>query len=155
MKAFILALATGLGAGYSPRAPGTVGTLAAVLLYLPFARFNQSGDPGKFAVYLSVVAILCVVGTWVSGRAEKLLGEKDCQKIVIDEIAGYFITMSLLPAGWAWIAAGFVMFRLFDITKPPPIRNLQSIGGGAGVMIDDVLAGLLACGSLHLVNFIL
>lgn len=155
MKVLTLALATGLGAGYSPIAPGTVGTLAAVLLYLPFAALNQTGDPGRFALYLLVVAALCALGVWVSGRAEKIFGEKDCQKIVIDEVAGYFVTMLLVPSGWMWIVAGFAMFRFFDILKPPPIRHLQSLGGGLGVMIDDVLAGGLACTVLHLVNIVL
>jgi len=155
MRALTLALATGFGAGYSPRAPGTVGTLMGVLLYLPLARLNHWGDPGGFALYLSILAALCALGTWISGRAEKIMGEKDCQKIVIDEIAGYFVTMLLVPSGWPWIVAGFAMFRLFDITKPPPIRYLQSLGGGIGVMIDDVLAGILACLVLHLANIVL
>ncbi len=133
--ALILFIAEGAYSGKSPVAPGTAGTLAAVLLYLGLR------DTGSF-LYIVITVLVCVGGTWAAGRAEEILGCKDCPSIVVDEIAGYLISMFMVPAGWGFIAAGFFLFRLFDITKPWPLYGLQKINGGFGVMLDDIGAGV-------------
>lgn len=122
--------------GYVPKAPGTAGTLAAMLFLLlarPSAPF--------FAALLLVVTALGVVA---SGEAEKALRTKDSGHIVIDEVAGYFFAMAFLPQTTGYFLASFALFRIFDIMKPPPIRRLQFLPGGAGVMADDVVAGVFA-----------
>jgi phosphatidylglycerophosphatase A len=131
-------LAFGFGAGCSPKAPGTMGTLLAVALYLPLSRL-----PLEF--YLAAVLAVSLVGIWLCGRAARDLGVHDHPGIVWDEIAGYLVTMIAAPAGWAWILAGFALFRLFDIVKPWPIGWLdRRVPGGLGIMLDDLVAGLLA-----------
>ncbi len=136
-RAVILFIAEGAYSGKSPIAPGTAGTLAGVLLYVGLR------DAGSF-LYLIITLLVCMGGIWTAGRAEKILGCKDCPSIVIDEIAGYLIAMFTVPAGWGFIASGFFLFRLFDIIKPWPLYNLQKINGGLGVMLDDIGAGLYA-----------
>ncbi len=137
-------LAFGLGAGLAPKAPGTFGTLVAVPLYLFLA-------PLPLPAYLAVVAALALLGVWLCGRTARDLGVHDHPGIVWDEVVGYLLTMSAAPAGWGWVLAGFVLFRLFDILKPWPIAWLdRRIGGGLGIMLDDLLAGALALAVLQL-----
>lgn len=149
-----LAIATGLGSGLSPVAPGTVGTGLAVAFYLIFVQISGARG-GGWPAYLIVGALITAVGVWAAGRAEPLFGKKDAGQVVIDEIAGYWVTMFALPSTWPWALAGFAAFRLFDIWKPWPIHGLQRIRGGWGVMIDDLLAGIYACAVLHLTAFVL
>ena len=131
-------LAFGFGSGLSPKAPGTVGTLAAMLLFLPLCRLPW------FAYLLFVVAAL-VVGIWVCGKTARDLRVHDHSGIVWDEFVGYWITMAMIPVSWQSMLVGFVLFRLFDIWKPFPISWLdRKVKGGFGIMIDDVLAGVLA-----------
>ena len=130
--------AFGFGSGCSPKAPGTAGTVVAVLLYLPLQFLP---------VYLYVLMLLLtfVLGVWLCGRASEALGVHDHGGIVWDEFVGYWITMFMAPPGWLWIILGFVLFRLFDIWKPQPIRYVdRHMHGGMGIMIDDVLAGIYA-----------
>ncbi len=136
-RAVILFIAEGAYSGKSPVAPGTAGTLVGVLLY-----FGLRGT-GPF-LYIIITLLICISGIWAAGRAEKILGCKDCPSIVIDEIAGYLIAMFMVPAGWGFAAAGFSLFRLFDIIKPWPLYGLQRINGGLGVMLDDIGAGVYA-----------
>jgi phosphatidylglycerophosphatase A len=131
-------LAFGFGAGCAPRAPGTVGTLLAVALYLPLSRL-------PLAWYSLLVVIMVLGGVWLCGRASSQLGVHDHPGIVWDEFAGLFITLWMAPDGLAWVAAGFLLFRLFDILKPWPIGWLdRRVRGGLGIMLDDVVAGLFA-----------
>lgn len=135
---------SGFGAGRSPVAPGTVGTLIAVPLYL-LVR-----DVSPFA-YAALVAILFALGVWLCGVAERGLGVHDHASIVWDEITGFLITMFLAPRGWVWLAIGFALFRLFDIWKPYPIGAVErAVRGGLGSMLDDVLAGVFAFALLQL-----
>ncbi len=128
-------LAFGLGSGCAPKAPGTFGTGAAVLLYLPLQHL-------PLWQYLGFIFVSFVLGVWLCDQASKSLGVHDHGGIVWDEFVGYWITMIAAPAGWGWLIVGFVLFRLFDIWKPWPIKQLdKSVGGGFGIMIDDVLAG--------------
>jgi phosphatidylglycerophosphatase A len=139
-----LFVATAGGAGYAPIAPGTVGSaLAALLLWLiPFSR------EGLVLFLLAVT----VAGTWAAHRAEQLLGARDPGAIVIDEVAGMTLSVLAFPLTPAVLAVGFLLFRLFDILKPFPARVSQKLHGGAGVMVDDLIAGLYALGALSLLR---
>lgn len=131
-------LAFGFGAGLSPVAPGTVGTLVAVGLELLLR-------PLALPLRAAIVALVCVVGIWLCGESARRLRAHDHPGIVWDEFAGYLLAMLAAPPGWPWIVAGFVLFRLFDIIKPWPIRELDhGIGGGLGIMLDDLVAGVFA-----------
>ena len=136
-------IAFGAGAGLVPRAPGTAGTVVAVPIYLAVA-----GAPP--AVHGLVVALVVGAGVWICGRTARDLGVHDHPGIVLDEIAGFLVTMTALPREWPWIAAGFVAFRVLDIVKPWPVSLAdRKVGGGLGIMLDDVIAGALACAALH------
>lgn len=136
-------LAFGFGSGCAPRAPGTFGTVAAVALYLPIARL-------PLEAYLAVLVFAALLGIWLCGEASRRLDVHDHPGIVWDEIVGYFVTMIGVPFGPGWMLAGFVLFRLFDIWKPWPIGWLdRRVSGGLGIMVDDILAGGVACICLH------
>lgn len=131
----VLLLAFGLGSGLSPKAPGTAGTVLAVLLFPLLAMLS-------LPAYLLVLAITIVAGIWICDRAAKKLGVHDHGGIVLDEVAGLWLAMATFPATWPWMLAGFLLFRFFDIVKPWPIRWLdRRVGGGLGIMLDDLLAG--------------
>lgn len=137
-------LAFGFGLGLSPRAPGTVGTLAALPLILVSAAW-------PFWAQLALVAVVTVAGVWICGVSAARLGSHDHPGIVWDEIAGWLLTMLLVPLNPATLVAGFLLFRLFDIVKPWPIAWLdQKVAGGLGIMLDDVIAGIMAALSLYL-----
>ncbi len=134
-RAAVLFIAQGAYSGRSPFAPGTAGTLVGILLYLGVK--NLSPIP-----YGILCVILCSIGIWAAGEAELILGSKDSPSIVIDEIAGYLIAMFMVPSGWGFIAAGFLILRVFDVVKPWPLFGLQEVRGGLGVMLDDIGAGI-------------
>lgn len=137
--------AFGFGSGLAKKAPGTFGTLAAIPLYLIMA-------PLDWWLYTLVVVAAFVVGVFICDRSSRLLGVHDHSGIVWDEFVGFWITMFLVPLQWYWILAGFVLFRFFDIAKPWPIKWLdQKVGGGFGIMIDDVIAGIFACAVLQII----
>jgi phosphatidylglycerophosphatase A len=139
-------LAFGFGAGVMPKAPGTWGTLVAVPIY---ALLQELSLP----LYMAVVVVLALLGIWLCGVAARDLGVHDHPGIVWDEIVGYLITMIAAPAGWAWWLAGFVLFRLFDIFKPWPIRVVdKGVQDGLGIMLDDILAGIMALVCLQLLD---
>ena len=135
-------IATGLGAGYFPVAPGTAGS--AVGLALVIALRQTSLEPLELAVCLAILAgVLFAVGVWSAGKAEKVFGRVDPGQVVIDEVAGQIITFVATPrVNWAGLIAGFVLFRAFDIVKPFPARRAERFPGGWGIMVDDVVAGL-------------
>lgn len=144
-----VALACGLGAGLSPRAPGTLGTLLGVAVWLALA-------PAPLAVYLLVLALLFAAGVWLCRHAARALGATDHPGIVFDEIVGYLVAMIAVPATWQAAVAGFVLFRLFDIWKPWPVRLAERrVPGGLGVMLDDVLAGLYALLCVQVIHRVL
>jgi phosphatidylglycerophosphatase A len=145
-KAVILFIAQGVYSGKSPFAPGTAGTVVGVLLYLLVKGLGP-------AWYLAAAAAVIVIGTWTAGRAEVLLGHKDGPSIVIDEIAGYLVAMFLVPSGWGFIVTGFFLFRFFDIAKPWPLKRLQDLHGGLGVMLDDIGAGIYTNAVLQVAVF--
>ena len=123
--------------GYSPVAPGTVGTLGAVILFYVISGFSS-------LFYLFFVIALIIFSVWVSGIASIRLGDSDPSRIVIDEVCGFLVTMILIPPTIPNILMGFLFFRFFDILKPPPIRRLERLSAGMGIVADDVLAGIYA-----------
>lgn len=131
-------LACGLGAGTLPRAPGTFGSLVAIPLYVLMA-------PLELWLYGLAVIALFVLGIWLCGRTAQDLGVPDHPAIVWDEIVGMLIALMPVASGWIWVAAGFLLFRLFDVWKPFPIGWLdRRVHGGIGIMLDDAAAGLAA-----------
>ena len=165
---FALALAT-CGVGLIPVAPGTWGSAVGVVLYLGLGRltgrvFDFSVErgldlaPQQFQGILTTVLLLAILiimlaGTWAATRAERLLGKKDPGAVVVDEVAGQLITFLFVPwlTTWTWsVVAGFVAFRVFDIWKPYPVRRLEGLGGGLGIMADDMLAGFYAAATMSL-----
>ncbi len=139
--------AFGFGSGLAPKAPGTFGTLAAVPVYWLIQDLN-------WPLYLSWLLVTFALGVLWCDRSSKALGVHDHGGIVWDEFVGYWITMFMAPAGWLWIIIGFVLFRLFDIVKPWPIRWLdQKVHGGFGIMLDDLVAGIFAAVCLQLLHW--
>ena len=137
-------LAFGFGSGASPVAPGTAGTALAVLIYLLLPTMNV------VSYSLFVLASL-IMGIWLCGKTSRDLGVHDHGGIVWDEFTGFWLTMLMAPPGWIYVVAGFLLFRFFDIVKPWPIRWVdRQVHGGLGIMMDDVLAGLMAMGCLQL-----
>lgn len=137
-KRCVVLLATGCYAGYVPIAPGTLGTLVAV----PLGYLLSLLGPLEGVLFIAAFAGLAV---WVSGEGEKVFQRKDPGLIVIDEMAGFLVTLFLISWSWKNVVTGFFLFRLMDIVKPFPIRRLESKWpGGWGVVGDDVLAGVYA-----------
>jgi phosphatidylglycerophosphatase A len=138
MNRFFLILATGLGVGYSPIAPGTLGTLLTIPIY-----FFISTIPSP--LYELTLITFFFLSSWISEQTQKYLGKQDDPRIVIDEMMGFLITMLWVPKTIFSIITGFFLFRFFDILKPFPIRRLEKRWrGGCGVVLDDVLAGIYA-----------
>ena len=139
MRDPILFLAFGFGSGLAKKAPGTCGTLAAVPLYWALAQFDNA------LIYSSVTLLVTLLGIAICGVAANKLGEHDFGGIVWDEIAGYLITLWWVPFSWSMLVVGFVLFRIFDILKPWPIKWIDAkVQGGLGIMLDDVLAAVFA-----------
>jgi len=132
---WIRVLATGFGTGLSPFAPGTMGTLAGVLICL-------ASSPLPWLFRLFFVVAISAVSIYVAGEAEKLYGNTDDQRIVIDEIAGYQVTMLPVAVTGLHLLTAFVLFRIFDIWKPFPLKHFQKFPGGWGVVADDLGAGV-------------
>jgi phosphatidylglycerophosphatase A len=142
LKDPVLLLAFGMGSGLMPRAPGTAGTMAAIPIYLWFSQY-------PWPVYLLLVLAVSVSGLWICQQASARLGVHDHPGIVWDELAGFLVTMIPATSSWIWVAAGFLLFRLFDIWKPWPISWAdRTLRGGLGIMLDDLLAGAMAAGVL-------
>lgn len=151
-RTLVLALTTAGGAGFAPIAPGTFGSAVGVALYALLAGWGSGG-------VLAVAGLGLILGIWASGEAERIFERRDDGRIVIDEVVGQLICLAPLPAlaGPAdlrsplLLCVGFLAFRLFDIWKPGPVRWAERrFEGGLGVMLDDVLAGLLAAGVVAL-----
>jgi phosphatidylglycerophosphatase A len=148
MRRLVIILATWWGTGYSPVAPGTVGTIAAIPLFLLLSLLPLYG-------YICGVLVIGLAASWLAGRAEQIFGEQDNQRIVIDEVMGLLVTMAAVPLTWQYLLAGVVLFRIFDVLKPPPIRLIErTVKGGYGVVFDDVLAGIYAQISLRIVLYV-
>lgn len=142
-------LAFGLGSGAVPKAPGTFGTLAAIPIWWLFSDLS-------ILPYLGLLFISFVFGCWLCGRTSEDLGVHDHGGIVWDEFVGLWVTFIALPSGWPWLVLGFVLFRIFDIWKPWPIGWAdKQVSGGLGIMLDDLIAGLIALGCLQGLHYII
>jgi phosphatidylglycerophosphatase A len=163
-----LAFAT-WGVGFIPLAPGTFGSAVGLGLYLLLrdgtrrivysfaADYSLTYELVEFfrvALMLGVIIIVTALGIWAASRTEKLLARKDPGIVVVDEVAGQLIAFLFIPLGmslnWWILLAGFLLFRLFDIWKPYPIRRLEALESGLGIMADDVLAGVYSAATLML-----
>ena len=143
-----LLLSSWFGAGLMPKAPGTFGTLAAVPLVM---ALNYIG--GFYGALFLMIFI--PIAIWSSGLTQRILGQDDPSEVVIDEVAGFLLTLFLLPSSWLILFLGFVVFRFFDILKPVPIGMLEKkVPGGTGIVIDDLLAGVYANLCLRIFLFV-
>jgi phosphatidylglycerophosphatase A len=139
----------GFGSGYSPYAPGTAGSVVGVLAYLLF-------DDLPITWYLTLILTFFIAGIPMCRYTTKALGVEDHGAIVWDEITGYLITMCYAPAGWWWVLAGFVLFRIFDILKPWPVNLADKyLKGGTGIMLDDAIAGTYGLIIIQIIAYIL
>ena len=134
-------LASGAYLGYLPIAPGTAGALLGVVIarWLCIPLWTRAP-----AIFPLIFALAFVLACYVAGAAESIWGEHDSSHIVLDEVLGMIAALFLLPSGWLWTVAAFALFRLFDILKPWPASSFDRMSGGAGVMLDDLAAGIYA-----------
>ncbi len=146
-------IATSLGAGYFPLAPGTAGSAVGLSLVLAIGQL-PAARVWLTAIVAGAVLSLGGVGVWAAGRAEKYFGRTDPSQVVIDEVVGQMLTLALRPNGtWKWLLTGFVLFRILDVVKPFPARRLERAPGGWGIMLDDVAAGIYGLGALSLLGW--
>jgi phosphatidylglycerophosphatase A len=156
---FAIFIATACGLGYLPKAPGTWGSLAGVFIYFltqkyfPLDVVPQFRPPGPglqagwaTMIELPITIVIAVVGVGVSSRVATFSGKKDPQFVVIDEVSGQHLTylLALAPLNWKYLLLGLILFRVFDIWKPFPARQAESLSGGWGIMADDWIAGIYA-----------
>jgi phosphatidylglycerophosphatase A len=144
MQKLIKQCATFFGVGFLPRMPGTWGSMCGAGIYL-LTRYS-------WPAYWSAAILITAAGFLVSGKYEAAQRYKDPPEIVIDEVSGMLFTYALVSFSLANLAAGFCLFRFFDIVKPYPIRNIESLPGSAGIMLDDLLAALYSAVSLYAMN---
>jgi phosphatidylglycerophosphatase A len=130
-------VATGFGSGYSPIAPGTAGSLVGLLLFWPLRRL-----PG--AIQVGVVVVCFLIGTAAAASLARRVGSKDPGIVVVDEVVGMWASLLFLPFTVGTAALGFVLFRVMDVVKPYPARQLEDLPGGWGIMSDDLMAGVYA-----------
>ncbi len=153
-----LAIATVCGIGYIPIAPGTWGSVVGVALYCvlgsrvvtsAYGTFTSAHSLRLLSAWL-VTAAIALLGVWAADRAAKFLGTKDPQCVVVDEVSGQLLTYvaALAPLNWKYLLLGFILFRAFDIWKPFPARQAESLPGGWGIMADDWMAGIYAAMAL-------
>jgi phosphatidylglycerophosphatase A len=135
-------LATWFGCGKSPQAPGTVGSLAALLPVIAMITY----DVAEWRwVVIALVAVFTLPGIWAAGVHAQRLGRKDPGDVVVDEVLGQWVTIAFAThLTWGGVAIAFVLFRLFDIVKPPPVRQAEALPGGLGIVADDLAAGVFA-----------
>jgi len=141
-----LVLASGFGLGYAPLAPGTAGALGGLGSWALLTSTLSGAFPGTLSQpFLALAACLALfgVGVWSANRAERHWGD-DASRIVLDEWLGVWVALVLVPWSWGGAVVGFILFRFFDIVKPWLARKAEGLGGGVGVMLDDVVAGLYA-----------
>lgn len=145
MHTLIIIIATGFYSGYLPKAPGTWGSLAGLLLFFLLHKLS-------LPVYIAIIAGLFIVGSFAAGETEKILDTKDPGVVVIDEIVGQLVALIAIPVSPLNLTLAFILFRIFDIVKPFPIRFVdQRFHGGLGIMLDDVVAGVFSLATLQVV----
>ncbi|HUR32978.1 MAG TPA: phosphatidylglycerophosphatase A [Vicinamibacterales bacterium] len=143
MNFIALALATALGAGYAPLAPGTFGSAAGLILWwlLPHTPGSQ----------LAAIVVVFALGAWSGSIAERHFHRTDPGPVVLDEVLGMLVTLFMSPVGWGGALVGFLLFRVADIIKPYPANRLEALHGGFGIMADDAMAGVYSNLALRLV----
>lgn len=142
-------VATFFGAGRMSPGPGTWGSAAAALVWFALARWGPAAWQPEVLAGLAAIAV--AIGIPAATRVARASGVKDPQFVVIDEVAGQWITLLFAPVTWKTVLVGFILFRGFDIVKPPPVRQLERLPEGTGIVMDDVAAGVYALGVLQLV----
>jgi phosphatidylglycerophosphatase A len=144
-----LLVATWFGCGYVPVGPGTVGSLAALIIAIALHLSYGSGR----GTFLLLTGVLLIPGVWAAGLVAKRIGQKDPQIVVVDEVLGQWLTLAgAATLNWkSWLAA-FALFRIFDIWKPPPVRQLEALPGGIGIVADDLMAGLYGALAIFLLD---
>jgi phosphatidylglycerophosphatase A len=152
MKVIYKIYATALGSGYSPFAPGTAGAIVGCLALWLFEKYGLVSTTTSPIIFPALILVTTILGIIATDKLEPDWG-KDPQRVVIDEVIGMWITMMFVPFTWLNILIAFILFRFFDIAKPLGIRKLESIGGGLGVMADDMLAGIYANIVLQVIIF--
>jgi phosphatidylglycerophosphatase A len=141
-------VATFFGIGRLRPGPGTWASAATMLLWAALANFVAPSLRTPLAITLAAAVVL--IGIPAATRVARGTGIKDPQFVVIDEVAGQLVALIAVPLGWKSFLTGFILFRVFDILKPPPVRQLEALPEGAGIVLDDVAAGLYALGIMHL-----
>lgn len=143
----VLALSTWFGVGFLPVAPGTFASVAgSPLVWLT----DRLGGP-LGALFLAVFLLLAF---WSADRAGKMAGQDDPREIVVDEVAGLLVALFLIPFSWLNLIVGFILFRVFDILKPFPLKRAEKLGGGLGIVLDDLLAGVYANVCLRVIHLL-
>jgi phosphatidylglycerophosphatase A len=140
-----LAIATVLGVGYAPVAPGTCGSAAGLVVWWLL--------PASPVVQAVAIVVIFIAGSWGGNVAERHFGRTDPGQVVIDEVMGMLITLFLNPVGWIGAFAGFLLFRVFDVIKPYPANRLEQLHGGVGVMADDAMAAVYANIALRAIRY--
>ena len=148
LNKIVLFFSSAFGAGYIKYAPGTFGSLVGILLWAFFI-------PQNFEIHFAAVVLMFFASVFFSSLAENIYGKKDDQRVVIDEVAGVWLSVAFLPKTVLFLALGFILFRIFDVSKPFFIKKLQKIKGGLGITIDDIAAGIAANIILQVLNVIL
>jgi phosphatidylglycerophosphatase A len=141
-------IATFFGIGRMRPGPGTWGSAATVVLWAALAYVLAPGL--RIPVAIALVVLVTLLGIPAATRVARGSGMKDPQFVVIDEVAGQLVTLIAVPLAWKSFLASFILFRVFDIVKPPPVRQLEALPEGSGIVLDDVAAGLYALGVMHL-----
>ncbi|OIO74351.1 MAG: hypothetical protein AUJ85_05665 [Elusimicrobia bacterium CG1_02_37_114] len=136
MNLIIKTLSTGFFTGYIPLAPGTFGTILSAVVYWQLFPKNTT-------MQIIIVSLSIIIAIIVAGQSEKETGRKDDRRIVIDEIVGFWVCMLFIPHRITFFAAGFLLFRFFDIIKIPPVKKLEKLPGGFGIVLDDIAAGVM------------
>jgi len=144
-KSIAKLIATFFYVGLIPIGPGTFGTLAAIPLF-----YVLSFTP--LYLYLAITVVIILISVRASTVAEEVFGKTDPGQVVADEVCGYLITMILVPVTLSNIFLGFLLFRFFDIAKPYPVRKFEKLPGGWGIVMDDVMAGVYSCITLHILG---
>ena len=144
----MLFFATGAGSGYAPVVPGTAGSAVGVFVYMLLASLSLK-------LYILLVCLIIIIAIWLSSVAAHLFSCSDPPQVVIDEICGILVTLGGFPAIWYYMGAGFLLFRIFDVIKPFPANRINDrMHGGAGIVLDDIVAGIYANAVLHTIRYI-
>ena len=148
-------IATCGGVGFFPIAPGTAGSAVGLVLVVVLGRAPLA-QPWRSSLLAFVAFGLFFLGVWAAGAAEKHFGQIDPGPVVIDEVVGQLLTFLALPgASWKWLLAGFVLFRIFDVFKPPPARQAERLPRGWGIMMDDVIAGVYSLAAISILTYLI